>query len=344
MKAIRGAITVKENTETEILSQTEKLLQEIMNRNQLTEESIVAIFFSATKDLTAVYPARAARNLGLTQTALACYTEMDVEESLKQCIRVLLLTEILQKPYHVYLEGAKVLRPDWERQTMKIAIDGPSGAGKSTIAKELAKKLGIAYVDTGAMYRAVGLLSLRRGIVLEKDSDLEVHRRELAELAENAPIILKYENGAQRLYLQDEDVSEQLRTQEVSERASKISTVREVRQAMVRLQQQIASRQPVVMDGRDIGTVVLPEAEYKIFLTASAEVRGKRRYAELCEKGQAGQTANLEDIIAEIKQRDERDQNRQESPLRKAADAVEIDSSEKSIEQVVAMILERIKA
>lgn len=115
MKAIRGAITVKENTETEILSQTEKLLQEIMNRNQLTEESIVAIFFSATRDLTAVYPARAARNLGLTQTALACYTEMDVEGSLGQCIRVLLLTEILQKPYHVYLEGAKVLRPDWER-------------------------------------------------------------------------------------------------------------------------------------------------------------------------------------------------------------------------------------
>lgn len=341
MKAIRGAITVKENIEAEILGQTEKLLKEIMTRNLLTEENIVAIFFSATKDLTAAYPARAARNLGLTDTALACYTEMEVEGSLRRCVRVLILTEMQHKPYHVYLEEAKDLRPDWGRQTMKIAIDGPSGAGKSTIAKELAKKLGIVYVDTGAMYRAIGLLSLRRGFILEKDSDVEAHRQELAELAENAPIIWKYENGIQRLYLQDEDVSEQLRTQEVGERASKISTIKEVRQAMVRLQQQIADCQSVVMDGRDIGTVVLPEAEHKIFLTASAEVRGERRCRELREKGQA---AELSAIIAEIKERDERDQNRQESPLRKAADAVEIDTSDKNIDEVVALIWKRIKA
>ncbi|AVM69864.1 cytidylate kinase [Lachnospiraceae bacterium oral taxon 500] len=341
MKAIRGAITVKENTAAEILGQTEKLLTEIMVRNLLTEEEIVAVFFSATKDLTAAYPAGAARNLGLTQTALACYTEMEVEGSLRRCIRVLLLAEMKRRPYHVYLEEAKDLRPDWGNQTMKIAIDGPSGAGKSTIARELAGRLGIVYVDTGAMYRAVGLLSLRRGLVLEKDSDVEAYRQELTELAENAPIILKYEDGVQRLYLQDEDVSEQLRTQEVGERASKISTIREVRQAMVRLQQQIADSQSVVMDGRDIGTVVLPEAEHKIFLTASAEVRGQRRCRELQEKGQ---TAELETIIAEIKERDERDRNRQESPLRKAADAFEIDTSDKSIDEVVTLIWERIKA
>ena len=341
MKAIRGAITVKENTEAEILAQTEKLMKEIMTRNWLTEEKIVAVFFSATKDLTAAYPARAARNLGLTQTALACYTEMEVEGSLRHCIRVLILTEMRHKPYHVYLEGAKDLRPDWGNQTMKIAIDGPSGAGKSTIAKELAEKLGIVYVDTGAMYRAIALLSLRRGLVLEKDSDVEAYRRELAELAEEVPIVLKYEDGRQRLYLGDEDVSEQLRTQAVGERASKISTLKEVRQAMVRLQRQIADSQSVVMDGRDIGTVVLPEAEHKIFLTASAEVRGQRRWRELREKGQ---TAKLPDIIAEIKARDERDQNRQESPLRKAADAILIDTSNQSIDEVVTLILERIKA
>lgn len=340
MKAIRGAITVRENTEKEILSQTKRLLKEIIRRNRLTEDRILSVFFSATTDLTKAYPAKGARELGLTQTALACYTEMEVEGSLRQCIRVLMLAETEHSPRHVYLGKAKGLRPDWEEKIMKIAIDGPSGAGKSTIAKELAKKLEIVYVDTGAMYRAIGLLSLERGLVIEKDSDVEGCRQELIELAEKAEIEWKFESGEQRLYLEGKDVSQRLRTQEVGDRASRISTIKEVRQAMVRLQQEIAECQSVVMDGRDIGTVVLPDADYKIFLTASAQVRGQRRYQELKEKGVE---TELAEIVAEIIERDERDQSRKESPLKKAEGAIEVDTSAMSVEEVVAFLADRIK-
>lgn len=335
MKAIRGAITVKENTEQEILKQTEKLIRTIMQRNDLKEEEIVSIFFSATGDLTKVYPAKAVRNMGLTDTAMACYTEMEVENSLSRCIRVLMHVEKNQVT-HVYLEDAKALRPDWGKAVMQIAIDGPSGAGKSTIAKRIAEKLQIIYVDTGAMYRAIGLLSLRQGIVLHSEEDIALHRQELIALANNASIQLQYEEGKQKILLNNEDISEIIRTQEIGDRASKTSTIKEVRQAMVKLQQQIASRQSVVMDGRDIGTVVLPEAEYKIFLTASPEVRGLRRHKELAEKGIE---SDLETIIKEIIERDERDQNRAESPLRKADDAIEVETSNKNIEEVVQEIM-----
>lgn len=337
MKAIRGAITVKENSEAEILKQTEKLLKEIIRRNWLTEDKIVSIFFSATIDLTKAYPAKAARKIGLTQTALACYTEMEVEDSLRKCIRVLMHVEMNHKPYHVYLEDAKDLRADWGKQIMQIAIDGPSGAGKSTIAKELAKKLEIVYVDTGAMYRSIGLLSFRHNMELTEDEDVKKYQSELIELAEKADITWKYENGKQVLLLDGEDISEQIRTQAIGDRASKISTIREVRQAMVRLQQAIAAEQSVVMDGRDIGTVVLPNADYKIYLNATAEVRGKRRCLELQTKGIA---ADLETIISEINERDQRDISRTESPLKKADDAIEVDTSDKGIDQVVAEILE----
>ena len=336
MKAIRGAITVAENTEAEILNQTEKLLKEIIRRNWLTEEKIVSIFFSATSDLTKAYPARAARKIGLTQTALACYTEMEVEDSLPKCIRVLMHAEISHKPYHVYLEDAKDLRPDWGKQIMQIAIDGPSGAGKSTIAKELAKKLEIVYVDTGAMYRSLGLLSLRQNIDLTEEEDILKNRDQLIDLAQNADIKWKYCDGKQILLLGEEDISETVRTQEIGERASKISTIKEVRKAMVDMQRNIAADQSVVMDGRDIGTVVLPNADHKIFLTASAAVRGKRRQQELMEKGLS---ADLESIVLEIIRRDERDQTRAESPLKKAEDAVEVDTSDKTVDEVVQAIL-----
>lgn len=222
---------------------------------------------------------------------------------------------------------------------MQIAIDGPSGAGKSTIAKELAKKLHIIYVDTGAMYRAIGLLSLRKNIVLNQDEDLQANRDTLIALAQNAKIELSYEKDRQVLLLEGEDVSDVIRTQEIGDRASKISTIKEVRQAMVRLQQAIARRQSVVMDGRDIGTVVLPEADFKIFLTASPEIRGKRRQSELAQKGIS---AELDTIIREIIERDQRDQTRAESPLKKAEDAIEVDTSEQSIAEVVENILKLI--
>lgn len=219
---------------------------------------------------------------------------------------------------------------------MQIAIDGPSGAGKSTIAKELAKKLQIIYVDTGAMYRAIGLLSLRNNMILEGEEDLLTHKQALIALAENAKIELSYEDGKQIILLEGEDISDTIRTQEIGDRASKISTIKEVRQAMVRLQQAIANQQSVVMDGRDIGTVVLPNADFKIFLTASPEIRGQRRQSELALKGIE---ADLPTIIREIVQRDERDQNRAESPLKKADDAVEVDTSQQNIAEVVESIL-----
>lgn len=218
---------------------------------------------------------------------------------------------------------------------MQIAIDGPSGAGKSTIAREVAKKGQMIYVDTGAMYRALGLLSLQREIHLETEADLKQKEAELTDLLENAEISLAYQEGVQKIFLNGEDVSERIRTQEVGERASKISTIKEIRREMVRRQQLLAAKESVVMDGRDIGTVVLPNADLKIFLTASAEVRGRRRYLELSAKGEP---ADLEQIIAEVKARDFRDENRAESPLKQAEDAILVDSSEMSIEQVVERI------
>lgn len=218
---------------------------------------------------------------------------------------------------------------------MQIAIDGPSGAGKSTIAREVAKKGQMIYVDTGAMYRALGLLSLQQEIHLETEADLKQKEAELTDLLENAEISLAYQEGVQKIFLNGEDVSERIRTQEVGERASKISTIKEIRREMVRRQQLLAAKESVVMDGRDIGTVVLPNADLKIFLTASAEVRGRRRYLELSAKGEP---ADLEQIIAEVKARDFRDENRAESPLKQAEDAILVDSSEMSIEQVVERI------
>lgn len=219
---------------------------------------------------------------------------------------------------------------------MQIAIDGPSGAGKSTIAKELAKKLQIVYVDTGAMYRAIGLLSLQKGIPTDSEAEINLHRKELIELASTAQIEWKYQDGRQILLLSGKDISDEIRTQQIGDRASKISTIKEVRQALVQMQQQIAAHQSVVMDGRDIGTVVLPDADYKIFLTASPEIRGIRRQKELVLKGIK---SDLNTIIEEIIERDERDQNRKESPLRKAEDAVEVDTSNQSIAEVVETIL-----
>lgn len=341
MKAIRGAITVAENTEIEIIKQTEKLLREVMARNWLREEKIISIFFSATPDLTKAYPGQAARNIGLGQTAMVCYQEMEVEVGLRKCIRLLMHVDMNHKPFHVYLEGAGILRPDWRKQVMQIAIDGPSGAGKSTIAKELAHKLGIIYVDTGAMYRTIALLSKREAINLTSESDCQVHKDQIIYLAKNAEISWDYQDGQQVLRLGKEVINQQIRNPEIDDRVSKISTIKEVRQIMVDLQREIARNQSVVMDGRDIGTVVLPQADYKIFLTASPEIRGRRRQKELMAKGVE---IDLKTIIDEIIKRDQRDQNRAESPLIKDPEAIEVDTSHRNIQQVVEAILQIIQA
>ena len=212
---------------------------------------------------------------------------------------------------------------------INIAIDGPAGAGKSTIAKKVAAEKNYIYVDTGAMYRAMALYLYRLGI----DPD------DSAAISSNcagADITIEYRDGQQVVLLAGENVNAYLRTPQVSDMASRTSVNGDVRVKLVQLQQELARRQNVVMDGRDIGTVVLPDAQVKIFLTASVEVRALRRYLELMENDES---ADLEQIKAQIKERDERDMNRAISPLKQADDAVLVDTSDLTIDEVVERIL-----
>jgi cytidylate kinase len=209
-----------------------------------------------------------------------------------------------------------------------IAIDGPAGAGKSTIAKKVAAKLGYAYIDTGAMYRAVTLCFLQSGAPFSED----VVTRE----AETMDLSFAYKDGVNRVYVNGKEVTEAIRTLEVSRNVSKVSAVGGVRKAMVALQRKIGSMGGVVMDGRDIGTVVFPHAELKVFLTASVEERAHRRYLELKEKGE---DVDLEDLKKRIAERDHLDETREIAPLRKADDAVLVDSTTLSIDEVTAKIV-----
>ena len=209
-----------------------------------------------------------------------------------------------------------------------IAIDGPAGAGKSTIAKTLAKELGYVYVDTGAMYRAMAYFFLQKGI--NKDDEAAI-----TEAVDGADVTIRYENGVQQVLLNGENVTGCLRTEQVGNMASSTSVYLAVRTKLVALQQKLAETTDVIMDGRDIGTCVLPDAQVKIYLTASVETRAKRRYMELMEKGEP---ADLEKIAADIKERDYRDMHREMSPLRQAEDAVLVDSSDMSIVEVVSAI------
>lgn len=210
-----------------------------------------------------------------------------------------------------------------------VAIDGPAGAGKSTIAKEIAKKMRLIYVDTGAMYRAMALYLVRQNV--PKD-DLD----KISEVCAEAEIGICYENGEQVVYLNGENVNPFLRSEEVGEMASVMSTLRSVREKLVKLQRRLAETTDVIMDGRDIGTCVLPDADVKIYLTASSYVRAKRRFDELTEKGEP---CNFDEIEKAIIERDNRDMTREESPLRKAEDAVEVDSSYLTVTQVVDKIV-----
>ena len=211
-----------------------------------------------------------------------------------------------------------------------IAIDGPAGAGKSTIARRVAKELSFIYVDTGAMYRAMALYLLRKEV--NKD-DTE----QIGNICQDAEISIEYQNGEQVVLLNDENVNSYLRTEEVGNMASVSSAVPRVREKLLSLQRKLARDMSVVMDGRDIGTTILPDADVKIYLTASSLTRAKRRYLELQEKGTV---CNLDEIQKDIEERDQRDMNREISPLRQAEDAVLVDSSNLTIQQVVDRILQ----
>ena len=210
-----------------------------------------------------------------------------------------------------------------------IAIDGPAGAGKSTIAQIVAKELGFIYVDTGAMYRTLALACFRDGIDTTDEAAVVAK-------CESVEVTLGYEDGVQKVFLNGEDVSEEIRREEIGNLTSSIAVYPGVRKILVALQQDLASKNNVVMDGRDIGTAVLPNADLKIYLTASVETRAKRRYDQLLENGQTG---DLKEIEKDIEDRDYRDMNRDVSPLTQAEDAVKVDSSNMTIDEVVSKII-----
>ena len=209
-----------------------------------------------------------------------------------------------------------------------VAVDGPAGAGKSTIAKLVAEKKGYIYVDTGAMYRGLAIDFLDKGIQAEETE-------KVIEACKDADVKIQYENGTQQVYLNGTNITGRLRDEAVGKMTSKCSVIPKVREKLLDLQRDLARTQDVIMDGRDIGTCVLPGADVKVYLTASVETRAKRRYDELMAKGER---CDLDEIARDIKERDFRDMNRETAPLKKAEDAVLIDSSDMTIEEVVEAI------
>ena len=215
---------------------------------------------------------------------------------------------------------------------INVAIDGPAGAGKSTISKGAAKELGFIYVDTGALYRTIALCAVRNGIIDNSE--------EVVKMLDEIEVRLGFENGVQCVYLNGEEVSPDIRTPEISMGASKVSAIPKVREYLLDLQRNIAKENNVIMDGRDIGTVVLPNAECKIFLTATPECRAKRRYKELIEKGE---DVKYEDVLADVNERDYNDSHREIAPLKPSEESVIADTSELTLDESVALIVKIIK-
>ncbi len=217
---------------------------------------------------------------------------------------------------------------------ISVAIDGPAGAGKSTIAKTASKNLGYIYIDTGALYRSIGYFVVSNGGDIDNaDSVISFLPKISAEI--------KFIDETQHVFINGEDVSDKIRTEEVSKAASKVSAIPKVREFLLELQRGFAKKYNVVMDGRDIGTVVLPDAQVKIFLTASAQERAKRRYKEQVERGL---DVNFDDILADIKERDYRDEHREIAPLKPAKDSVLVDTSNMNIEQSVKAVIDTVKS
>lgn len=219
---------------------------------------------------------------------------------------------------------------------INVAIDGPVGAGKSTIAKECAKRIGFIYVDTGALYRTVGLYCKRNGIEISEDNAENIEKA----ITEGLNLEIKLENGTQLVFMNGENVSAEIRLPEMSMAASAVSAIPCVRRFLLETQRKVARENNVIMDGRDIGTVILPDAQVKIFLTAKPEIRAKRRYDELAAKGI---DVKFEDVLSDLNTRDYNDSHRAEAPLKQADDAVLLDTSEFDFEQSVEAVIRLIE-
>ncbi|MGN0808235.1 MAG: (d)CMP kinase [Candidatus Coproplasma sp.] len=332
MRAIRGATTISKDCAEEVKVAVKNLLTQIASDNRLEEEDIICIMFSSTSDIKSFYPAKAAREAGFSACPLYSSTEPDIDGALKLCIRVMVLTELERGVRHVYQNGAKVLRKDLT-EVINIAVDGPAGSGKSTVCKLIAEKMGILYLDTGAMYRAIALQCIRQNSdYAEKDS--------VKNIVEKLKLKIEYKDGRQVTLLDGEDVSDQIRTPQVSLIASYVSAYSFVRQKMVSLQREIAKKTSCILDGRDIGTNVLPDCRYKFYLTASAEIRAKRRYDDEKYKGAE---QSYDEVLREINERDFQDKNRAVAPLKQADDAIVIDTSSMNIDEVVSEIIKSIQ-
>lgn len=324
--SVRGAVTTQNSIDA-IREASIRLLNRIYFKNGLTDEDVINIFITVTSDLTAFSPARVLRESG-HEVALLCGIEPDINGEIPGCIRMMVSAYSDNTARHIYLNGARKLRPDIARN-YAIALDGPSGAGKSTVAKLVAKKLDITYLDTGALYRALGLKCLDSGVPA---NDAEAVEKALGGVT----VDIKYADGIQNVMLDGKDVADRIRTPEVSMAASAVSAIPYVRKKLLGLQRNIAAESSVILDGRDIGTVVLPDAEFKFFLTASAEVRAMRRYKELKDKGK---DVTYDGVYSDVVTRDKNDSSRAIAPLKCAFDGVTVNSDDMTAEQVAEYIV-----
>lgn len=329
MTVVRGATTIASDCQAEISIAVKELLDEVFAVNKLKKEEIKAFIFSLTTDIHSFHPAKAAREAGYDFAPLFAAIEPNIEGGLKLCIRLMLLTELAdnRKVNHIYQKGAKALRKDIS-EILNIALDGPAGSGKSTVAKVIARDYNILHLDTGAMYRACGLKALRSGIN-PKD------REGVEKLLPNLDLKVEYKDGKQHTILDGEDVSFAIRENVVSMAASDVSAHPAVRMKMVEMQREIAGSMSCVLDGRDIGSYVLPNAKFKFFVTADSKVRAERRFKELAERGEV---VDFEALHAEIIARDKQDSEREFAPLVCASDAVIVDTSNMNIEEVICEI------